>query len=75
MNANDDVFFMLFTRQNPFVGQRIGFNSESIIFSSWNAASDVRILIHGFVSSHTARENIVTTAEFLRRKDYNVIGM
>jgi pancreatic triacylglycerol lipase len=73
-DATNEVFFMLFTRTNPVVGQRIGSDRSSILSSSWNSAFDVRVLVHGFQGSHTAPENIVTTAEFLRRRDYNVIG-
>lgn len=73
-DADQDVFFMLFTRSNPIVGQRIGFNVMDIINSNFNPALEVRILIHGWLGSFTVQENPRTTADFLRRDDYNVIG-
>lgn len=73
-DAMNDVFFMLFTRSNPLVGQRIGFNVMDIINSNFNPANDVRVLIHGWLGSFTVQENPRTTADFLRRADYNVIG-
>lgn len=73
-DAFNEVYFMLFTRANPTVGQRIGFDRASVLNSNWNNNHDVRILVHGWSASHTAAENIVTTAEFLRRGQYNVIG-
>ncbi|KAG5677063.1 hypothetical protein PVAND_006847 [Polypedilum vanderplanki] len=74
-DASNDVFFILFTRENPTNGERINFDSESIRNSHWNPLNDVRILIHGFWASYLSRENIVTTAEFLRKKDYNIIAV
>jgi hypothetical protein len=71
---DDDVFFMLYTRENPVIGKRIELNSESVIESNWNAANDVRILVHGYWASYSVIENVLTTAELLRRRDYNVIG-
>lgn len=70
----NDVFFMLFTRSNPTVGQRIARNAMDILNSNFNPSLDVRVLIHGWVGSHTTAENVRTTAEFLTRQDYNVIG-
>jgi hypothetical protein len=73
-DAMQDVFFMLFTRSNPLEGQRIGFDVASILNSNFNSALPVRILIHGWLGSFTVQENPRTTADFLRRGDYNVIG-
>lgn len=73
-DAMQDVFFMLFTRSNPIEGQRIGFDVTSILNSNFNSALPVRILIHGWLGSFTVQENPRTTADFLRRGDYNVIG-
>ena len=65
---------MLFTRSNPIEGQRIGFNVIDVVNSNFNPALEVRILIHGWLGSFTVQENPRTTADFLRRGDYNVIG-
>lgn len=70
----NDVFFMLFTRSNPLEGQRIGFDVMSVLNSNFNPSLGVRILIHGWLGSFTVQENPRTTADFLRRADYNVIG-
>lgn len=43
-NPNDDVFFILFTRRNPTVGQRLLQTTASISGSQWsNAAPGTRV--------------------------------
>jgi pancreatic triacylglycerol lipase len=71
----NDVFFMLFTKANPIEGQRIGFNLTEIRASNWNSSHDVRLLVHGWVASYRVLENVRTTAEFLKKGDYNVLAV
>ncbi|KAL7014989.1 hypothetical protein ACKWTF_016231 [Chironomus riparius] len=68
-----DMFFLLFTRSNPTVGQRITFDVQSIENSNFRRGAGTRFLTHGWTSSSESGENIFTRDEFLARADYNVI--
>lgn len=73
-DAMRDIVFLLFTRSNPHIGRQITFDVASILNSNFNPSLDVRVLIHGWLGSRASQENTRTTADFLRRADYNVIG-
>jgi Lipase len=70
----NDMFFLLFTRDNPTVAQRITFDVASITSSNWRRNHGVRFLIHGWGSSSNSGENGRTRNEFLARADHNVVG-
>lgn len=69
-----DTGFLLFTRSNPTVGQRITWTTESILNSNFNAAHPVRVAIHGWNSGLTSGAIVSPTAAYLQRGDFNVIG-
>ena len=70
----NDMFFLLFTRSNPTIGQRINIHDVSSLHASnWRASSGVRFLIHGWGSSSNSGENPRTRDEFLRLADHNVV--
>ncbi|CAG9811885.1 unnamed protein product [Chironomus riparius] len=69
----NDMFFLLFTRSNPTVGQRITFDTASITNSNFRRGAGTRFLIHGWTASSESGENIFTRNEFLALADYNVI--
>jgi len=70
----NDMFFLLFTRSNPTVGQRITFDVQSIESSNFIRGAGARFLIHGWGSSSNSGENSFTRNEFLARENLNVIG-
>jgi pancreatic triacylglycerol lipase len=72
-NAEVDTAFLLFTRNNPTVGQRITWTAGSISGSHFNAAHPVRLLIHGFNSGPSSGVNIASTREYLALGTFNVI--
>ena len=73
-NADRDVFFLLFTRRNPLVGQRIGFDAAAIRNTNWNtAAPGTRFIIHGFNNDNQSPVSTMITAAYLRRSDFNVV--
>jgi pancreatic triacylglycerol lipase len=72
-NPEVDTAFLLFTRANPTVPQRITWTPESISGSNYNPAHPVRFLIHGFNSGQSSGVNIAPTASYLRLGEYNVI--
>jgi hypothetical protein len=73
-NPEEDTFFLLFTRRNPTVGQRVTWSRESIDASNFRSGNQVRFLIHGWTSSSAGNENVLTTREFLEIGDHNVFG-
>lgn len=73
-NADADVFFLLFTRRNPTVGQRIAFNAAAIRNTNWNnAAPGTRFIVHGFNNDNTSPVNRDITRALLAANDHNVV--
>jgi len=74
-DAKKDVFFMLYTRRNPTVGQRIGLDAEGITKSNWNiSATGTRFIIHGFNNYHGSPVNVLITKALLTSADHNVVS-
>ena len=72
-NAEADMAFLLFTRFNPTVGQRLTWTANSIINSNFNPIHPVRVIVHGFNSGPNNSVSIAPTAAYLQRNNYNVI--
>jgi hypothetical protein len=73
-NANNDVFFVLFTRRNPTAGQRLSSNAANIRATNWNSnAPGTRFIIHGFNNDHRSPVNVDITRAYLARADHNVV--
>lgn len=74
-NANNDVFFVLFTRRNPTAGVRLSTtNAAAIRSTNWNSnAGGTRFIIHGFNNNHQSPVNIDITRALLARADHNVV--
>ena len=73
-NAVNDVFFLLFTRRNPLVGQRITFDAAGIRNTNWNNnAVGTRFIIHGLNNNNRSPVNTMITAAYLLRSDVNVV--
>jgi len=68
-----DVFFVLHTRSNPTVGQRIDFTMASITQSNFNAAHPTKFSVHGWQSDSTTFTNTVLRDAFLAIGDFNII--
>ena len=67
-----DVIFLLFTRRNPTVGQRIQMNVASIQNSQFIASHPTRFLIHGWTGDLDDEINHSVRSAFLRFGEYNV---
>ncbi|XP_070493987.1 pancreatic triacylglycerol lipase-like [Chironomus tepperi] len=72
-NPQTDIIFLLFTRRNPTVGQRITFDLNTVRNSNWNSNNGVRFIIHGWQSDQTTALNIFIRDEFLANGDHNVV--
>jgi hypothetical protein len=72
-DPNTDIFFLLFTRQNPTVGQRLSFDLNTVRNSNWNPNNAVRFVVHGWTASSDAIFNIFLREEFLKVADHNVV--
>jgi hypothetical protein len=73
-NAEADTRFLLFTRSNPTVGQRITWTAASVSASNFNSAHPTRVLIHGFNSGASNSVVTASTAAYLQRGNFNVIA-
>lgn len=68
----DDIFFLLFTRQNPTVAQRITFDVASIQNSNFNAAHQTRFTMHGWQGGVGSAVNVRVNEAYFQHGDYNV---
>lgn len=68
-----DVFFLVFTRLNPTVGQRINFNDvQSVLNSNFNANHPTRFTIHGWLGDAPSQTNQAIRDQYLIHGEYNV---
>jgi hypothetical protein len=73
-NADNDVFFVLYTRRNPTAGQRLSFNAANIRNTQWLAtAGGTRFIIHGFNNNHQSPVNRDITRAYLAAANHNVV--
>jgi hypothetical protein len=72
-DPNTDIFFLLFTRKNPLIGQRLSFDLNTVKNSNWNPNNAVRFVLHGWGGSFESAHNIFLTREFLHIADHNVV--
>ncbi|CRK98905.1 CLUMA_CG011978, isoform A [Clunio marinus] len=72
-NADQDVFFLLYTRRNPTSGERITFNADAIRNTNFNSGAPVRFVIHGWNNDHTSAVNTQITSAYLQNGEFNVI--
>lgn len=73
-DPNNDIHYLLFTRENPTTAQRITTDLETVRNSNWNANNGVRLIIHGWNSGAGTALNSFITRDLLSRDDHNVIG-
>lgn len=73
-NAENDVFFMLFTQRNPTNGQRMTIDADLIRNSNFNPAALTRLVIHGWNNDHQSAVNTQITAAYLQKGDFNVVS-
>lgn len=67
-----DIFFLLFTRSNPNVGQRIDFTTASLINSNFNPSHPTRFSVHGWQSESGTFTNTVVREAFYEIGEFNV---
>lgn len=68
----NDIIYILFTRRNPTVGQRLT-SMDSVRSSNWNSNNQVRFIIHGWNSNQDTALNSFITRELLEFGDHNVV--
>ena len=70
--AENDVRFLLFTRQNPTVGQLITFDLASLQNSNYNPNHPTKFSVHGWLSDVDTFTNTVLIDAFFSIGDFNV---
>lgn len=68
----NDMRFLLFTRQNPTVGQEITFDLASLQNSNYNANHPTHFTVHGWQSDAETASNSIVRDAFFALGDYNV---
>lgn len=72
-NAERDVQFLLHTRQNRRIPQRITLrNLNSLTSSNYDSRRATRFLVHGWFEDSSSDINVDTAAELLEYNDFNV---
>lgn len=73
-NAQNDVFFLLFTPRNPTSGQRLTTNDANAIRNTqWNSGAPTRFVIHGWNNDARSTVNLQITAGYVTRGNFNVV--
>lgn len=70
--AENDVRFLLFTRQNPTVGQVISLDLASLQNSHYNPNHPTHFTVHGWQSDAETESNSLVHHAFHSLGDYNV---
>lgn len=72
-NAASDVVFLLYTRQNPTVSQRIFLEDlSSLLNSNFNPSHPTRITIHGWQGGINSTVNRNSASQYFILGDFNV---
>ena len=70
--AENDVRFLLFTRQNPTVGQLITLDLASLQNSNYNPNHPTHFTVHGWQGSADTESNSLVHQAYFSLGDYNV---
>lgn len=68
----NDMFFLLLTRSNPTVSQRISFDQASLDNSNFNPSHPTRFTIHGWQGGVNSAVNIRVAEAYFQHGEYNV---
>lgn len=68
----NDIAFLLFTRQNPTVAQRITFDLATVANSNFNPAHPTRFTMHGWQGGINSAVNVRVAEAYFQHGDYNV---
>lgn len=72
--ASRDVFFLLYTNNNPTSGQNISADESVIANSFFDTANPTRFVIHGYQNDNQSPVNVNTTAAYLMKGDFNIVS-
>ncbi|XP_040168740.1 pancreatic lipase-related protein 2-like [Anopheles arabiensis] len=72
-NADTDVIFTLFTRNNRNSGHRITPGNAGTLGPHWNGGRQTRFVIHGWNNNGGSEVNVLIRNAYLDRADINVI--
>lgn len=72
--AEKDVFFLLYTRDNPTEGQMFAKDPDVIERTNFNASLPTRFIIHGWLNNYKFEVNTEITAGFLHYGEYNIVS-
>lgn len=73
-NAENDVFFMLYTQRNRDNGQRLSLNADAIRNTQFNSGAETRFIIHGWNNDGNSPVNTQIKSAYLDRGDFNVVS-
>lgn len=74
-DAERDVFFLLYCRDNPTEGQIFAKDADVIQTTNFNASLPTRFLIHGWLNNYKFEVNTEITAGFLKYGEYNIVSL
>jgi len=69
-NASRDVFFVLYTNENP---NGVNVTAATIASTTYNSSNPTRIVIHGYLNNHLSVMNIEIRQQYLALGNFNVI--
>lgn len=75
-NPSNDIRFMLYTRKNPTVGQRIFLGDlASVQNSNYYVGNPTRFTVHGWMGSENSTVNRNVANQYFLIGDFNVISI
>ena len=67
------VFFLLYTKKNPLISQKLEFNVDGIENSNYDKLKNTKFIIHGWRNDGGSRINVLIRDAYLKSFDVNVI--
>ncbi|XP_043681972.1 uncharacterized protein LOC122635628 isoform X1 [Vespula pensylvanica] len=74
---DDEVTFFLYTRDNPFKGQRIVVTEtdSNLDVTYFNSSNPTKIIVHGYNSDMQMSSLVEVKDEYLKKGEYNLIAI
>lgn len=74
---DDEVTFFLYTRDNPFKGQRIVVTDtdSNLDVTYFNSSNPTKIIVHGYNSDMQMSSLVEVKDEYLKKGEYNLIAI
>lgn len=74
-DAARDVFFLLYSRKNPIIGQNLTKDPDVVKATNFNSSLQTRFIIHGWLNDHSFPINSEIKTGYLINGDFNIVSL